>query len=272
MARERPDRNPPFFQESSKILITFLVHAIASNHYTTTMSRAHMLYDNKPLESIPVTPVRWEKHWEPGQVFCLHSSGGIIVEGKLHGRLRFSITHPFSGSQKWRYVVLHVEILKAFKRKFDPSSGKEIEPNYGKDKKVSTGYLMSSYKTTAAPNTDKISAADAKRMMKALELDKLTENKLPESSSVNHAFWCEEKDIEKIELMQGDHVRLKTKGGGPLIEFIVKLDEENSKATNYTGGEQAGTSWTDKVMMFKGQGQQESPQEDNGAGDDEWED
>ena len=34
---------------------------------------------------------------------------------------------------------------KAFKRKFDASSGKEIEPNYGKDKKVSTGYLMSSY-------------------------------------------------------------------------------------------------------------------------------
>ena len=72
MARERPDGNPPLFQESSKILITFLVHAIASNHYTITMSRAHMLYDNKPLESIPVTPVRWEKRWEPEQVFCLH--------------------------------------------------------------------------------------------------------------------------------------------------------------------------------------------------------
>ena len=78
--------------------------------------------------------------------------------------------------------------------------------------------MLSCYvETTAAPNTDKIIAADAKRMMKALELDKLTENKLPESSSVNHAFWCEEKDIEKVELMQGDHVRLKTKGGGPLI-------------------------------------------------------
>jgi len=46
---------------------------------------------------------------------------------------------------QWRYVVLHIEISKALKRKFDSSSGKEIEPNYGKDKKVSTGYLMSSY-------------------------------------------------------------------------------------------------------------------------------
>jgi len=45
--------------------------------------------------------------------------------------------------------VLHVEISKALKRKFDLSSGKEIEPNYGKDKKVSTGYLMSSYSELA---------------------------------------------------------------------------------------------------------------------------
>ena len=49
------------------------------------------------------------------------------------------------------------------------------------------------------------------------ELEKLTENKLPERDNANQAFWCEEKDLEKIELFQGDHVRLKTKGGGPLI-------------------------------------------------------
>ena len=41
--------------------------------------------------------------------------------------------------------MLHIEISKALKRKFDSLSGKEIDPNYGKDKKVSTGYLMSSY-------------------------------------------------------------------------------------------------------------------------------
>ena len=41
--------------------------------------------------------------------------------------------------------MLHIEISKALKRKFDSSSRMEIEPNYGKDKKVSTGYLMSSY-------------------------------------------------------------------------------------------------------------------------------
>ena len=33
-----------------------------------------MLYDNKPLESIPVCPLRWEKRWDPEQVFCLRRS------------------------------------------------------------------------------------------------------------------------------------------------------------------------------------------------------
>lgn len=230
-----------------------------------------MLYDNKPLESIPVSPVRWEKRWEPEQVFRLQSTAGIIVEGTLHGRLRFSVTDPFSGSQKWRYVVLHIEMSKAFKRKFDATSGKEIEPNYGKDKKVSTGYLMSSYKTSAAQDSDKINTNEAKKITTVSELEKLTENKLPERGNTSQAFWCKEKDLEKIELLQGDHVRLKTKGEGPFIEFIVKLDDESSTVTNYTGGEGAGSSWTDKVMSFKGQ-QETAQEEGDGAGDDEWDD
>ena len=49
----------------------------------------------------------------------------------------------------------------------------------------------------------------------------------------------------------------------------MKLDDESSTVANYTGGEGAGSSWTDKVMSFKGQ--QETPQEEgDGAGDDEW--
>lgn len=55
-----------------------------------------------------------------------------------------------------------------------------------------------------------------------------------------------------------------------LQEFIVKLDDESATVTNYTGGEATGSSWTDKVMSFKGQ--QETPQEElgHGAADDEW--
>ncbi|KAL9953908.1 hypothetical protein ACROYT_G041381 [Oculina patagonica] len=234
------------------------------------MSRAHMLYDNKPLESVPVTPVRWEKRWEPEQLFRLQRTGGVIIEGKLHDRLRFSVTDPFSGSQKWRYVVLHIEISKALKRKYDSSSGKEIEPNYGKDKKVSTGYL--SYKTSAAGDSDKMNPNEAKKITTVAELSKLTENKLSDrGNNACQAFWCEEKDIEKMELLQGDHVRLKTKGDGPFIEFIVKLDDGSATATNYTGGEGTGSSWTDKVMSFKGQ-QDTQQDEGTGADDDEWDD
>lgn len=186
--------------------------------------------------------------------------------------MRFSVTDPFSGSQKWRYVVLQIEISKAFKRKFDAVSGKEIEPNYGKDKKVSTGYLMSSYRTTAAEDSDKINPTEAERVTSIADLEKLTENKLSDRGKVSQAFWCEEKNIEQVDLMQGDHIRLKTKGEGPLIEFIVKLDDESATVTNYTGGDATGSSWTDKVMSFKGQ--QETPQEElgHGAADDEWDD
>ena len=71
--------------------------------------------------------------------------------------------------------------------------------------------------TSTAQDSDKINVTEAKRMTTVSELEKLTENKLPERDNANQAFWCEEKDLEKIELFQGDHVRLKTKGGGPLI-------------------------------------------------------
>ncbi len=35
-------------------------------------------------------------------------TGGVIIEGKLHDRLRFSVTDPFSGAQK---VFLRVYLL-----------------------------------------------------------------------------------------------------------------------------------------------------------------
>ena len=54
-------------------------------------------------------------------------------------------------------------------------------------------------------------------MTTVAELSRLTENRLAERGHATQAFWCEEKDIEKMELLQGDHIRLKTKGEGPFI-------------------------------------------------------
>ena len=52
------------------------------------------------------------------------------------------------------------------------------------------------------------------------------------------------------------------------LDFIAKLDDQTSKVSNYTGGEQVGTSWTDKVMTFKGE--QQAGEEEGGDNDDEW--
>ena len=55
-----------------------------------------------------------------------------------------------------------------------------------------------------------------------------------------------------------------------MAEFIAKLGNAGSAtAANYTGGVEAGGSWTDKVMSFKGK--QDVPQDEgDGADDDDW--
>ncbi|KXJ17500.1 Arpin [Exaiptasia diaphana] len=212
------------------------------------MSRSHMLYDNKPLESIPVTPVQWETPWNAENIFRYDSDGGILVEGTVQSRSRFSIRDKTPVNTKWRYVVLHVTVTRAIKRKFD-ASGKEMEPNFGETKKVSTGYLMSSY---------------------IKELQALTEYK--ESAYKNCiSFWWDEKELEKIELSAGDHIRLRTKGNGPYIDSLSKLDQQTSTVSNYSGGESTGALWTDKVMSFKKE-EHEDDDRQEGVDEDEWDD
>ena len=47
------------------------------------------------------------------------------------------------------------------------------------------------------------------------------------------------------------------------------MDDESSTVSNYTGGEPAGASWTEKVMSFKGS--QPLPQDQQeGVDEDEW--
>ena len=54
-------------------------------------------------------------------------------------------------------------------------------------------------------------------------------------------------------------------------ESFTKLDSEQRQfSANYTGGEKAGESWTDRVMGFK---QQQETREEKGGGEveeDEW--
>ncbi len=41
-------------------------------------------------------------------------------------------------------MVFHVEVKKAYRRKYD-ANGDEIQPDFGQKQKVNTGFLMSSY-------------------------------------------------------------------------------------------------------------------------------
>ena len=85
--------------------------------------------------------------------------------------------------------------------------------------------------------------------------------------------------MRRVELMEGDNVRARTHGDGPFIETIATLDATATAATvcNYSGGEQVGSSWTDKIMAAKSVVSDEKsavPPCDAGDGvaDDEWDD
>ena len=51
---------------------------------------------------------------------------------------------------QYRYYVLHIDVHRAHKRKFE-SNGQEIEPNFSETHKVRTGYLNSSYSEYLSP-------------------------------------------------------------------------------------------------------------------------
>lgn len=62
---------PTYLLTQREIFYNSIVSALKLGHCDVKMSRVHLLYDNKPLDSVPVSPVRWEKGWEPEQIFRL---------------------------------------------------------------------------------------------------------------------------------------------------------------------------------------------------------
>ena len=124
----------------------------------------------------------------------MNRGDGIILEGNIKGRSRFSVTDKSHSKVikcslslslslslipmfQWfkfrkqlinlvlvtllveftlnfllqsRYYVLHVDVHRAHKRKFE-SNGQEIEPNFSETHKVRTGYLNSSYSEYLSP-------------------------------------------------------------------------------------------------------------------------
>ncbi|XP_075998161.1 arpin [Genypterus blacodes] len=223
------------------------------------------IYQNTSLQNKPVHSETFDRVWPPSKY---DSGSGFLLEGKLLDVSRHAITDV--NKQKVRFYVLYIKPGRVHQRRFD-ASGKEIEPNFGDTKKVNTGFLMSSYKVEAKGESDRLSEEQLSAMINKAELLKMTDK---HQLSGTLAFWYPESEMDKTELETGQDVRLKTKGNSPFIFSLAKVDGGTVTKCNFAGDENAGASWTDKIMSNKVQesGTPKPGGEGDGAEEDEWDD
>lgn len=222
------------------------------------------IYHNTSLQNKPVHNEKVDRVWSPS---AYESGEGVLLEGKLLDVSRHAISDD--NGQKVRYYVLYIKPSRIHQRKFD-GSGKEIEPNFSDTKKVTTGYLMSSYKTEATGTSDRLSEERLSAMVNKPELVKMTDRHRP---SGTWAFWYPESEMDKTELETGQEVRLKTRGNGPFIFSLAKVDSGTVTKCNFAGDTEAGASWTDKIMANKADTvSSQAGGEGEAAAEDEWDD
>uniref|UniRef100_A0A8C5KVQ3 Arpin n=1 Tax=Jaculus jaculus TaxID=51337 RepID=A0A8C5KVQ3_JACJA len=221
------------------------------------------IYHDGALRSKAVQSARLPGAWDP----AAHQRGnGVLLEGELVDVSRHSIldTH----GRKERYYVLYIRPSRIHRRKFNPN-GNEIEPNFSATRKVNTGFLMSSYKVEAKGDTDRLTAEALKALVNKPELLALTESLTPDQTV---AFWMPESAMETMELELGTGVRLKTRGDGPFVDSLAKLESGTVTKCNFAGDEKTGTSWTDNIMAQKSSAvaTAEIREQGDGAEDEEW--
>ncbi|KAI4875813.1 hypothetical protein NFI96_017139 [Prochilodus magdalenae] len=223
------------------------------------------IYDNTALQNKPVHTEKLSSAWDPS----LYQRGaGVILEGTFMDVSRHAVTDI--NSKKERYTVLYIKPNRIHCRKYD-AKGNEIEPNFSETKKVNTGYLMSSYKTEAKGESDRLTEDQLKDIVNKKELIRMTEKLCPSKA---FAFWILEAEMDKVELELGQDIRLKTKGDSPFIFSLAKLDAGTVTKCNFAGDEKTGASWTDKIMANKSDTQSEmkAAAQGEGAEDEEWDD
>lgn len=246
------------------------------------------IYNNTSLQNKPVHSEKFDGVWSSS----LYESGeGVLLEGTLEDFSRHTVSDD--KNQKKRFYVLYVKPSRIHRRKFD-ARGKDVEPNFSETKKVTTGFLMSSYNKGEAPKLRlgerpcqgpcrRLSEVEAKGMSDRLiedllsalinkaELVKITDRYRP---SGTWAFWYPELDMDSQELETGQEVRLKTRGNSPFIFSLAKVEAGTVTKCNFAGDQKAGASWTDKIMANKAaaaDGQTPGGQGDGGE-DGEWDD
>lgn len=223
------------------------------------------IYYDSALRNKAVRSVQLPGSWDP----AAHQGGaGVLLEGELVDVSRHSISDAHG--RKERYYVLYVRPSAIHRRKFDPK-GNEIEPNFSVSKKVNTGFLMSSYKVEAKGDTDRLTAEVLKGLVEKPELLALTRSLTPENTV---AFWMLESEMEAMELELGVGVRLKTRGDGPFLDSLARLEAGTVTKCNFAGDRKTGASWTDNIMAQKAAGgaPAEPREQGDGAEDAEWDD
>ncbi|XP_006885281.1 PREDICTED: arpin-like [Elephantulus edwardii] len=223
------------------------------------------IYHDSALRNKPVQSARLPGAWDP----AAHQGGnGVLLEGELVDVSRHSILDAHG--RKERYYVLYVQPSRIHHRTFDPK-GNEIEPNFSNTKKVNTGFLMSSYKVEAKGDTDRLTVEELKGLVNKPELLALTENLTPDQAV---AFWMPEAEMEAMELELGCGIRLKTRGDGPFLDSLAKLEAGTVTKCNFAGDRKTGASWMDNIMAQKSSGgaTAEVREQGDGAEDEEWDD
>ncbi|XP_041074710.1 arpin-like isoform X3 [Polyodon spathula] len=221
------------------------------------------IYHNTALQNKPVHNETVSAVWQP----AVYQSGtGVILEGELIDVSRHVITDV--NTHKDRYYVLYIKPSRVHRRKFD-AKGNEIEPNFSETRKVNTGYLMSSFTVEAKGETDRLSVEELRATVSKAELEKVTAKHSPSQTA---AFWIQEGEMHKTELEVGQQLRLKTKGDGPFVFSLARLDGGSVTKCNFAGDEKAGASWTDKIMVNKPESRAAAKPATQGdaAEEDEW--
>nr|XP_036856539.1 arpin isoform X3 [Manis javanica] len=193
---------------------------------------------------------------------------GVLLEGELVDVSRHSITDAHG--RKERYHVLYIRPTRIHRRQFDPR-GNEIEPNFSATRRVNTGFLMSSYKVEAKGDTDRLTPEALKGLVNKPELLALTGSLTPDQTV---AFWMPESEMEALEFELGAGVRLKTRGDGPFLDSLAKLEAGAVTKCNFAGDGKMGSSWTDNILAQKScEGADVKTREQgDGAEDEEWDD
>ncbi|XP_004432006.1 PREDICTED: arpin [Ceratotherium simum simum] len=223
------------------------------------------IYHDGALGNKAVRSAQLPGAWNP----AAHQGGnGLLLEGELVDVSRHSILDAHG--RKERYYVLYILPSRIHRRKFDPK-GNEIEPNFSATRKVNTGFLMSSYKVEAQGDSDRLTPEALKELVNKPELVALTESLTPDQTV---AFWMPESEMEAMELELGASVRLKTRGDGPFLDSLAKLEAGTVTKCNFAGDGKTGVSWTDNIMARKSSegAAVETREQGAGAEDEEWDD